>query len=42
MSADNHLIALDARTGKLISAFGKGGKVDLKAGLRDSETQKEF
>ncbi|MDN5286595.1 MAG: pyrroloquinoline quinone-dependent dehydrogenase [Mucilaginibacter sp.] len=42
MSADNHLIALDARTGKPISGFGSGGKVDLKVGLRDSEKNREF
>lgn len=42
MSADNHLIALDAKTGKLISSFGDAGKVDLKVGLRDSEKSKEF
>jgi quinoprotein glucose dehydrogenase len=42
MSADNNLIALDARTGKLIPGFGNGGKVDLKVGLRDSENSKEF
>ena len=42
MSADNHLIALDAHTGKLISGFGIGGRVDLKDGLRDSKTNKEF
>ncbi|MBB5621914.1 quinoprotein glucose dehydrogenase [Pedobacter cryoconitis] len=35
MSADNHLIALDAKTGKLIPAFGNSGRVDLKVGLRD-------
>lgn len=35
MSADNYLIALDARTGKLIPGFGNRGKVDLKVGLRD-------
>ncbi len=37
MSADNNLIALDARTGKLISGFGNGGKVDLKVGLRSKD-----
>lgn len=42
MSADNHLIALDAKTGKLISSFGNGGKVDLKLGLRDDPATKEF
>ncbi|TRW23679.1 pyrroloquinoline quinone-dependent dehydrogenase [Flavobacterium zepuense] len=41
MSANNHLIALDAKTGKLILGFGSGGKVDLKVGLRDHNL-KEF
>ena len=39
MSADSNLYALDARTGKLITTFGIGGKVNLKAGLRESETK---
>jgi quinoprotein glucose dehydrogenase len=42
MSADNHLIALDAISGKLVSGFGNGGKVDLKVGLRDDKKNKEF
>lgn len=42
MSADNHLIALDAKTGKPVASFGKAGKVDLKAGLRDSGKGNEF
>ena len=31
----NHLIALDARTGKPIETFGEKGKVDLNVGVRD-------
>lgn len=42
MSADNHLIALDAKNGKPVASFGKDGKVDLKAGLRDSGKGNEF
>ena len=41
-SADDNLIALDARTGKLIPGFGNGGKVNLKAGLRDDEKSIDF
>lgn len=36
MSANNFLIALNAKTGKPISTFGENGKVDLKIGLRDA------
>ncbi len=37
-SLNNFLQALDARTGKLISDFGRDGRVDLRAGLgRDPE-----
>ncbi|MDB5119415.1 MAG: pyrroloquinoline quinone-dependent dehydrogenase [Sphingobacteriales bacterium] len=35
-TANNHLFALDARTGKPITSFGNEGKVDLKVGLRDT------
>jgi quinoprotein glucose dehydrogenase len=42
MSANNNLIALNAKTGKLIPGFGIDGKVDLKVGLRDRETKKDF
>jgi quinoprotein glucose dehydrogenase len=35
---DARLIALDARTGKLIPAFGEQGVVDLRRGLRISPT----
>jgi quinoprotein glucose dehydrogenase len=35
-TANNNLYALDSRTGKLISSFGKEGKVDLRVGLRDT------
>ncbi len=31
----NHLVALDARTGKPIDTFGEQGKVNLNVGLRD-------
>jgi len=31
----NHLIALDARTGKPMETFGEKGKVDLNVGVRD-------
>jgi glucose dehydrogenase len=31
--ANHFLLAVDARTGKLIASFGKDGKVDLKEGL---------
>ncbi|MCW3089951.1 MAG: pyrroloquinoline quinone-dependent dehydrogenase [Ferruginibacter sp.] len=37
MSANNFLFALNAKTGKPISTFGKNGKVDLKVGLRDAD-----
>ena len=32
-SAGQYLFALDARTGKLVAGFGKGGRVDLRDGL---------
>ena len=32
-SAGQYLFALDARTGKLVPGFGKGGRVDLREGL---------
>jgi quinoprotein glucose dehydrogenase len=35
-TANNHLFALNARTGKPITLFGNVGKVDLKVGLRDT------
>lgn len=35
-TANNQLFALDASNGKLISAFGNGGKVDMRVGLRDT------
>ncbi|MDX2249242.1 MAG: PQQ-binding-like beta-propeller repeat protein [Bacteroidia bacterium] len=34
-SAGNYLMAIDARTGKLIPSFGENGKVSLNAGVRD-------
>lgn len=34
-SADNHLIALNALTGKPVESFGEKGKVNLNIGLRD-------
>lgn len=34
-SADNFLIAVDAKTGKVIESFGENGKVNLNIGLRD-------
>ncbi len=38
-AADNFLQEIDARTGKSISDFGKGGRVDLREGLgRDPES----
>ncbi|AZB25094.1 pyrroloquinoline quinone-dependent dehydrogenase [Chryseobacterium bernardetii] len=37
MSANNFLIALDAKTGKPIPEFGNNGKIDLKIGLRDAD-----
>lgn len=33
---DARLFAIDAATGKLIDAFGLGGRVDLRAGLRNA------
>jgi quinoprotein glucose dehydrogenase len=36
LTADAHLLALDARTGKPIEGFGKNGRVDLTQGLRRS------
>jgi quinoprotein glucose dehydrogenase len=35
MTANNHLYALDAKTGKAITTFGINGKIDLRSGLRD-------
>jgi quinoprotein glucose dehydrogenase len=32
-SAGRYLFALDARTGRLVSGFGRGGRVDLREGL---------
>ena len=38
-AADNHLQAIDARTGQTIIDFGKGGSTDLREGLgRDPKT----
>jgi quinoprotein glucose dehydrogenase len=38
-ASNNFLRAIDARTGKAISSFGKNGRVDLREGLgRDPET----
>src|SRR5690242_14775133 len=33
-TGDGYLIALDAESGALITAFGKGGRIDLTQGLR--------
>ena len=33
LAVDNHLQAIDARTGKLVPSFGKEGRVDLRVGL---------
>lgn len=37
---DNHLVALDARTGQLIPTFGESGRVDIRVGFdgRDPKT----
>jgi quinoprotein glucose dehydrogenase len=35
-TANSNLFALDSRTGKPITSFGKDGKVDLRVGLRDT------
>jgi len=37
---DNHLVALDARTGQLIPSFGENGRVDIRVGFdgRDPKT----
>jgi quinoprotein glucose dehydrogenase len=35
-TATSYLLALDARTGKLIPSFGKNGRIDLTQGLRRS------
>ncbi|WP_232065158.1 outer membrane protein assembly factor BamB family protein [Rhodocytophaga rosea] len=37
-TAGDNLFAVDARTGKLISTFGKEGKVSMNVGLRDDPT----
>jgi membrane-bound PQQ-dependent dehydrogenase (glucose/quinate/shikimate family) len=34
-TVDGRLIALDAATGKLVTSFGAGGSVDLRAGVAD-------
>jgi glucose dehydrogenase len=34
-TGDGFLIALDAKTGKPVSGFGKGGEIDLKVGMKD-------
>ena len=40
--ADSYLEAIDANTGKLITSFGNGGKVDLHTGLEMEGVQKLF
>jgi quinoprotein glucose dehydrogenase len=37
--ARNYLYALDATTGKVISAFGEQGRIDLREGLREPHQQ---
>lgn len=39
-SADNHLVALDARTGQPVASFGENGRTDLRVGFdgRDPKT----
>lgn len=40
---NNHLVALDARTGKIIDSFGDHGRVDLRVGLgRDPATIRQI
>ena len=39
-SDDNHLYALDARTGTPVEGFGSGGKIDLRSGLPASAADK--
>lgn len=39
---DNYLIALDARTGKPISSFGTGGRVDLLEGQRKGVNRRKI
>lgn len=34
-SAGNYLMAIDARTGKIIPSFGKDGRINLNEGMRD-------
>lgn len=38
-AASNYLMAIDARTGKLIPSFGKNGKIDLNVGMRDDPSK---
>lgn len=39
IALNDYLVAIDAQTGKLISSFGQGGRVDLREGLgRDPRT----
>ena len=38
-SAGNYLLAINAKTGKLIPSFGKNGKVNLNVGMRDDPTK---
>lgn len=38
-AASNYLMAIDAKTGKLIPSFGKNGKVDLNVGMRDDPSK---
>lgn len=38
-SAGNYLIALNAKTGKLIPTFGQNGKINLNVGVRDNPSK---
>jgi quinoprotein glucose dehydrogenase len=38
-SAGNHLVAINAKTGKLIPSFGENGKVNLNVGVRDDPSK---
>jgi quinoprotein glucose dehydrogenase len=38
-SSGNYLIAIDAKTGKIISSFGNNGRVNLNEGMRDDPSK---
>jgi quinoprotein glucose dehydrogenase len=41
-TVDNYLLALDARTGRLIPEFGNGGRIDLTVGVARTNERKMY